>query len=273
VRVTEQGRHQLDLTHPAARAHLDRTVDRLVGEWGVGYLKLDHNITTSAPGLLDHTRAWLSWLSAVLDRHPALVVENCGSGGLRMDGASLAVAQLQSTSDQQDPLRYPPIAAAAPTAVPPEQGAVWAYPQPEFTDEEIAFTLGSALLGRVHLSGRLDRMTPHQLGLVQEALVTYKAVRGDLCQSVPFWPLGLPEWRDAWVAVGMRVPFLDTTYVLVWRRAGDGPEAALPVAHLAGREVRADVLHGSAGPVVWDGSALRVTLPEAPAVLLTRLTV
>lgn len=88
VRVTEQGRHQLDLTHPAARAHLDRTVDRLVGDWGVGYLKLDYNITTSAPGLLDHSRAWLSWLSAALDRHPGLVVENCGSGGLRMDGAS-----------------------------------------------------------------------------------------------------------------------------------------------------------------------------------------
>ncbi len=112
VRVTEQGRHQLDLTHPAARAHLDRTVDRLVGEWGVGYLKLDYNITTSAPGLLDHTRAWLSWLSAVLDRHPDLVVENCGSGGLRMDGASLAVAQLQSTTSRTPcatrPSRPPP---------------------------------------------------------------------------------------------------------------------------------------------------------------------
>lgn len=273
VRVTEQGRHHLDLTHPAARAHLDRTVDRIVGEWGVGYLKLDYNITTSAPGLLDHTRAWLSWLSAVLDRHPGLVVENCGSGGLRMDGASLTVAQLQSTSDQQDPLRYPPIAASAPTAVPPEQGAVWAYPQPEFTDEEIAFTLGSALLGRVHLSGHLDRMTSRQLGLVRDALVTYKAVRGDLCQSVPFWPLGLPGWRDARVALGMRVPFLDTTYVLVWSRAADDAEVTLPIAHLAGREVRVDVLHGAVGPVAWDGAALRVTLPRAPAVLLTRLTV
>ncbi|WP_405879610.1 alpha-galactosidase [Streptomyces sp. NBC_01384] len=275
VRVTEQGRHQLDLTHPDARAHLDRTVDRIVGDWGVGYLKLDYNITTSAPGLLAHTRAWLSWLSAVLDRHPGLVVENCGSGGLRMDGASLAVTQLQSTSDQQDMLRYPPIAAAAPTAVPPEQGAVWAYPQPEFTDEEIAFTLGTALLGRVHLSGHLDRMTSRQLDLVRDALLTYKGIRSDLCRSVPFWPLGLPGWGDAVVALGMRVPFLDTTYVLVWRRAGGDPEVALPVGNLAGREVEVDILHEAAvspvGPVEWDGAALRVTLPEAPSVLLVRL--
>ena len=43
-RVSEGGgRYHLDLRHPAARAHLDEVVDRLVGEWGVGYLKLDHN--------------------------------------------------------------------------------------------------------------------------------------------------------------------------------------------------------------------------------------
>ena len=56
--------------------------------------------------------------------------------------------QLQSTSDQQDFLRYPAIAAAAPAAMAPEQAAVWAYPQPAWSDDEIAFTLCSALLGR-----------------------------------------------------------------------------------------------------------------------------
>ncbi|MFF4346567.1 alpha-galactosidase [Streptomyces sp. NPDC001530] len=275
VRVTEQGRHQLDLTHPAARAHLDETVDRLVGDLGVGYLKLDYNITTSAPGHLAHSRAWLAWLSSVLDRHPGLVLENCASGGLRMDGASLAVTQLQSTSDQQDPLRYPPIAAAAPTAVPPEQGAVWAYPQPEFTDPEIAFTLGSALLGRIHLSGHLDRMTPSQLTLVRDAVATYKSIRGDLPTALPFWPLGLPGWTDDWIALGLRAPFAGATYVLVWRRGGDTAERVLPVPHLTGLDdVRVEVLHPSTpgGSAEWAGAGVRVRLGEAPAVVLLRVT-
>ncbi|MFJ6082477.1 glycoside hydrolase family 36 protein [Streptomyces sp. NPDC092369] len=275
-RVTEQGRHQLDLTHPAARAHLDAAVDRIVGEWGVGYLKLDYNITTSAPGLLDHTRAWRAWLASVLDRYPSLVVENCASGGMRMDGASLSVTQLQSTSDQQDPVRYPPIAAAAPTVVPPEQGAVWAYPQPSFPDAEIGFTLGTAMLGRVHLSGHLDHMTERQLLLVREAVATYKAIRGDLRTSVPFWPLGLPGWTDGWIALGLRAPVEGATYVSVWRRGGDEVEMALPVAHLAGRAgVRGEVLHATdAGvTVTWDeGSGLRVTMTTAPAMALIRLT-
>ncbi|MFI1206887.1 glycoside hydrolase family 36 protein [Streptomyces sp. NPDC020802] len=288
VRLSEQGRHQLDLRHPAARAHLDRTVDRIVGDWGVGYLKLDYNILVDpgtcgpgdiAPGagLLGHAQAYLDWLSEVLDRHPGLVIENCASGGMRMDGATLAVTQLQSTSDQQDPLRCPPIAAAAPTAVPPEQGAVWAYPQPDFDDDLIAFTLGGAMLGRIHLSGHLDRMPEHRLALVRDAVAVYKTVRGDLAEALPFWPLGLPGWEDRWSALGMRVPDGRTSYLSVWRR-GEESEIRLPVGHLAGREVHAEILHPSlpasrsAGSALWDGSGVRVSLPGTPGVLLIRLT-
>ncbi|EFL30199.1 glycoside hydrolase, partial [Streptomyces viridochromogenes DSM 40736] len=285
TRLTEQGRHQLDLRHPAARAHLDKTVDRIVGDWGVGYLKLDYNIVvdpgTQAPGdlapgagLLGHAHAYLDWLSGVLDRHPGLVVENCASGGMRMDGATLAVSQLQSTSDQQDPLRYPPIAAAAPTAVPPEQGAVWAYPQPEFDDDLITTTLGGALLGRIHLSGHLNHMPEHQLALVRDAVGVYKSIRADLARALPFWPLGLPGWTDEWLALGLRVPGDRTAYVSVWRRGGPA-EQRVPVRHLAGRTVRAEVLHptsADAGRAVWDGDALTVTVPRTPGVLLIRLT-
>jgi alpha-galactosidase len=284
VRLTEQGRHQLDLRHPAARAHLDKTVDRIAGDWGVGYLKLDYNIVvdpgTQAPGdlapgagLLGHAQAYLDWLSAVLDRHPGLVVENCASGGMRMDGATLAVAQLQSTSDQQDPLSYPPIAASAPTVVPPEQGAVWAYPQPEYDDDLIAWTLGGALLGRIHLSGHLNRMSDHQRALVRDAVDVYKSIRGDLARALPFWPLGLPGWTDEWLALGLRAPGDGTAYLSVWRRGG-AARLRIPVRHLAGRDVRVDVLHPSsadAGGAVWDGEGLTVSVPRTPGVLLIRL--
>src|SRR5207249_7187396 len=47
-RVAEWGRYQLDFRHPAARSHLDQVVDRLVGDYGLGYLKLDYNVDTGA---------------------------------------------------------------------------------------------------------------------------------------------------------------------------------------------------------------------------------
>lgn len=117
-------------------------------------------------------------------------------------------------------------------------------------------------------------MSEHQLGLVRDAVAVYKTVRGDLAEAVPFWPLGLPGWTDEWLALGMRAPGDRTSYLSVWRRGGES-ELRLPVGRLAGREVRAEILHPSApaaGSAVWDGEGLRVSLPRTPAVLLIRLT-
>lgn len=254
-RQIENGRYHLDLRHPAAVAHLDATVDRLIADFGIRYFKLDYNINPGAgtdakdeapgDGLLGHNRAHLRWLEGVLDRHPGLVLENCGSGALRMDYAMLARLQLQSTSDQQNPLRYPPIAAAAPMSVLPEQSASWAYPQPEMSDEEIAFTMCTAMLGRLYLSGHLDRMDDEQLALVRRGVEIHRAIRADLARATPFWPSGLPGWNDPWVSLGLRTGNAtgDVTYLGVWRRPGASPTAELLVPHLRHAEVEVDVLY------------------------------
>lgn len=290
-RVVEHARYHLDLRHPAAVKHLDEVIDFLVGDLGIGYLKLDYNINggpgtdtggvSAGAGLLEHNRAHLQWLDNVLDRHPGLTLENCASGGMRADYAMLARCQLQSTSDQQDYLRYPAIAAAAPAAFAPEQAAVWAYPQPEFTDDEIAFTLCSALLGRVHLSGHLDRMSHQQRSLVAAAVGAYKEVRADLARAVPFWPLDLPRWADSVVALGMRAP--DVTYVAAWRRSrldgpapGDGSRTVtLPVPHLAGAALTPRVLfpEQAGTEVSWEAAEgrLAVALPRTPSACLIQL--
>ena len=291
--VTEHGRHHLDLRHPAAVKHLDEVVDFVVGDLGVGYLKLDYNIEIApgpnsgglspGAGLLEANRAQLDWLDAVLDRHPRLVLENCSSGAMRTDYALLSRFQLQSTSDQQDPLRYPPIAAAAPAAIAPEQAANWAYPQPSFTDDEIAFTLCGAMLGRIYLSGHLDHMSREQRELVAEAVRVHKDLRGCLASAVPFWPLGLPRWTDPWIALGLRTP--QASYLTVWRRgpfdggsgsgAGDQPGITLPVSHLRGQRATAEVLYprSTGAGVTWDAAAstLSVQLPRFPSACLIRL--
>lgn len=43
-RVYDRSRFQLDYRNPAVRAHMDEVVDRLVSEYGVGYIKTDYNI-------------------------------------------------------------------------------------------------------------------------------------------------------------------------------------------------------------------------------------
>jgi alpha-galactosidase len=296
-RVVEQGRYHLDFSHPRARQHLDKVVHFLVEDLGVGYLKMDYNINigpgtetasvAAGVGLLAHNRAYLGWLDALLDRHPSLTIESCSSGGMRTDYALLSRCQLHSTSDQQDFLRYAPIAAAAPVGVAPEQAAVWAYPQPEWDSDQIAFTLCSAMLGRVHLSGHVDRMSAAQHRLVSDAISTYKRIRPDLTTAVPFWPLGLPGWTDNWVALGMRAR--SASYVVVWHRghirgapgtdgasAPSGPaEMAVSVPHLRGAHAVAEILYPAlgGGAVDWSSSTgqLTVTLPSAPSACLIGL--
>jgi alpha-galactosidase len=222
--------------------------------------------------LLAANRAQLDWLDAVLGRHPGLVIENCSSGGMRIDYALLSRLQLQSTSDQQDFRRYPPIAAAAPAAMTPEQAANWAYPQPDFSDDQITFTLCGALLGRLYLSGHLDVMSPAQLELVAEGVRVYKQIRPDIAVSVPLWPLGLPRWADPWIALGLRTPV--ATYLTLWRRDGTA-ETSLSLPHLAGADVTARVLYPATGTSVrWDAArgVLAVGLPRLPAACLLILS-
>ncbi|MEU5108574.1 glycoside hydrolase family 36 protein [Streptomyces sp. NPDC021354] len=281
VRLVEWGRHQLDLRHPAARGHLDAVVDRLVRDYGIGYLKLDYNIDigpgTDGPrpadgpghGLLGHNRAYLDWLDGVLDRHPGLVLESCAAGGSRTDHAILSRLPIHSVSDQQDFRLLPAIAAAAPSAVTPEQGAIWAYPLPEHSEAELGMVMVSALLGRVHLSGRPDLLTPEQAALVRRAVDTYTTYRHLLPGARPRWPLGLPHWRDGWTALALTAED-DTTLLALWRRDGAPRTLHVPLPWV--REDSRPRALFEAGPspaYEWNGRDLRVTLPvERSAVLL-----
>jgi alpha-galactosidase len=270
-RVREHDRYHLDLRHPAARAHLDAVVDRLVEELGVGYFKLDYNVDpgpgtdhdadSPGAGLLGHNRAQLAWVEGVLDRHPGLVLENCGSGAMRMDPATLARFQLQSTSDQQDPLRYPPIAAAAPLSMPPEQAASWAYPQPDMTDEQIAFTLCTSMLGRFYLSGRLDGMSDAQSALVAEAVAAHREIAPLVARATPSWPLGLPGWDDPWLALALDDG--ESVLLTVWRRPGSAATTRLELPALRGQEVSVEPVFPVAlanWAVSWDPATAGLTV-------------
>ncbi|MEV4685994.1 glycoside hydrolase family 36 protein [Microbacterium sp. LWH3-1.2] len=234
-KVREHDRYHLDFRHPAVAAYITAVVDRVIRDYGVSYLKLDYNInpgvgtdvaaTSAGDGLLGHTRAHRDWLIRLQQKHPGLQIENCSSGGMRADYALLSATHLQSTSDQQDFLLYPPIAASAPMSVLPEQCGNWAYPSIEMSDEETAFTLVSGLSGRLYLSGFLDRLRPAQRELIGDAVELHKTLRRSLPVATPFWPIGLPQWDDDIVCLGLHVVGGDLLFV--WSR-GNGRETLLP---------------------------------------------
>lgn len=266
------GRHQLDFRHPGVRAHADRTVDRLVS-WGCGYIKMDYNIDSgpgtdleadsAGDGAIRHMRAYWAWLEGVYDRHPGLVIENCSSGGQRMDYGQLTRHSVQSSSDQEDWRLTPYIAAAGPTGATPEQQAVWSYPMRDGTREETVCNMVSAILQRVHQSGHLAELSAERFAAVADGLAVYRSIRHRLPTALPYWPWGLPRWGAPRCALALA----DAAGVLVavWRLGDPQAEQTLDFPHLVGVPMRVRCLYPAGeAPCSWDARLGRLTVSIPP---------
>ena len=232
-RVLKNSRFLLDFRNPEVRAYLDEVIARLVNDYGVGYIKMDYNVDSLqgteidadsfGQGLLEHNRAHLAWLEEILKRYPDLVIENCGSGGGRMDYAMLSRLQLQSMTDQEDYLKLPMILVGASAAVLPEQLAIWSYPLAKADADQASFNMVTSMMCRIHQSGRLDSLASESWAQVAEGIRIYKDIlRKHIPGAMPFYPFGISDVTDfkAPVALGMKSPA--QTLLAVWRIDGPG---------------------------------------------------
>ncbi|MFZ0964368.1 MAG: glycoside hydrolase family 36 protein, partial [Terriglobia bacterium] len=230
-RVLKNSRFLLDFRNPAVRAYLDQVIARLVDDYGVCYIKMDYNVDSLqgtelnadsfGQGLLEHNRAHLAWLDSILNRYPDLIIENCGSGGGRMDYAMLSRLQIQSMTDQEDYLKLPAILVGASAAVLPEQLAIWSYPLANADADQASFNMVTAMMCRIHQSGHLDSVSTEARKQVSEGIRLYKEVlRKHIPAAVPLYPLGLSDVTDAKapIALGMRSP--QQTLLAAWRIEG-----------------------------------------------------
>lgn len=261
-RLVEQKRLMLDFRNPTVVERMNSVIDRLVNDYGIGYFKFDFNIRpgsgttyasdSSGDGLLGHNRAYLKWIDGLYERHPDLILESCSAGGMRTDFAQASHFQLLSTSDQQDYRLYPIISTAAPMTMLPEQAGNWAYPERTMSEEEFAFALMNTMLGHYFLSGYLNTFSESQKGMIRASIDVYKKiVRPHLVNSWPVWPLGLPEWSDDIVALGMMDE--DTCLLAVWARGTERSNITLPIRQGIGRSCRVEIVF----PTVLDNSAWR----------------
>ncbi|MGH3261004.1 MAG: alpha-galactosidase, partial [Trebonia sp.] len=111
--VGVSGRHQhvLDLGHAGAYDYILDRVSALVDEYGIDYLKWDHNrpLTdaghqpSGAAGVRAQVLATYRMMDELKARHPGLEIESCASGGGRIDLGMLERADRVWVSDCNDP--------------------------------------------------------------------------------------------------------------------------------------------------------------------------
>lgn len=277
-RVIDNGRYQLDFRHPKVREYAHSVIDRVVNEYGVGYIKMDYNIDggigtevdadSFGDGLLSHNRAYLDWLREVKKNHPSLILECCSSGGMRMDYAMLSEGHLQSVSDHTNYLKNATIAAAAPTAVIPEQAAIWSYPKQQFSDDAVAVNMINSMLQRIHLSGKIFDQTESGMALIKEGVACYKAIRDEIPTSIPFYPLGLPTFHDDFTCLAFRCK--SGIRMALWKMDTDKPSVTVPVSTKRGT---ARILYPSASDatITVEEGCVTVTLPRPNTAVLIEL--
>ena len=230
-RVIDHSRYHLDFRNSEVRAYVDVVFHALIEDYGIGYIKLDYNINalegtesraeSFGQGLLGHNRAFLAWMDALLERYPGLTIETVASGSMRMEYSMLSRAQLQSISDQDDYRLYSSITTGCSAAVLPEQMGVWSQPLEHQTPEIASCNMVNAMLGRIHQSGFLPRLSAEAGRQVKQGIAIYKTdIRRHIPEGIPFYPLGMPDMTrpHSPAALGMRSP--SAQFLAVWGRSG-----------------------------------------------------
>jgi alpha-galactosidase len=180
--VTVGGRRFLDLRKPEVITHLSERVIALLREANFGYLKVDYNDNigfgvdgpdSPAENLRQHLEGVQAFFRKLRAELPGLVIENCSSGGHRLEPSMIGLTAMSSFSDAHECREIPIIAANLHRLMLPRQSQVWAVLRTRETTRRILYLLAGGFLGRLCLSGEFATLKPEQRSLVDRAIALY----------------------------------------------------------------------------------------------------
>ncbi|GAA1938941.1 alpha-galactosidase [Kitasatospora viridis] len=180
----------LNFARPEVEAWAQHTLDHLVREHRVDWLKWDANrVVTEAgwPGHPDPDRLWIEHVRAVhrvMDRlrgdHPGLRIEACAGGGGRVDLAVLARTDQAWTSDNTDPVDRLAIQHGFSQLYPAQAMAAWVTDSPNVTTGRatpLRFRAHVAMAGALGLGGDLTHWSEQELAETADLVARYKEIR------------------------------------------------------------------------------------------------
>jgi alpha-galactosidase len=196
--IVTNSRAMLDFSKPVVRAWAHATVDRLVRNYQLEWMKIDYNIDIGnqfgppAPAdrggavLLDHIQGYYAWLDEVRLKHPKLVIENCSSGGLRFDLGIMAHTHTTWLSDVVAPLPSVQLAYGCTVAFSPEVCNHWMVGDGEGEHARVDqnappgwwdFILRVPMNGQYGISSRVFDWTPALRKRAAQNIALYKRIR------------------------------------------------------------------------------------------------
>ena len=182
VPVTVRERRFWDLNDPEALAILTTKVIDLLENCGFGYLKVDYNETLGlgcehpdslGEGSRLQVEGIYRFFETIRKRLPDLVIENCSSGGHRLEPSMMARSAMSSFSDAHELVEIPIIAANLHRLMLPCQSQIWAVLRPSDSAQRLRYSLSATFLGRMCLSGDIEKLPAASWSLTREAIDFY----------------------------------------------------------------------------------------------------
>lgn len=183
IPVTVRERRFWNLNDPWAVDYLTKKVIDLLERCGFGYLKVDYNDTAGlgfddpnslGEGLRKQIEGQYRFFEKLRERLPELVIENCASGGHRLEPSMLARTAMSSFSDAHEIAEIPIIAANLHRLMLPRQSQIWAVLRQADSDRRLLYSLAATFLGRMCLSGEITNLSTAQWQLVERAMNLYR---------------------------------------------------------------------------------------------------
>lgn len=184
VPLTTGDRRFWDFRDPFVITYLKERVIDFLRAHGFGYLKVDYNNSIGigcdgaeslGEGLRQQMVAVQDFFRLIREELPDLVIENCASGGHRLEPSMLALTSMSSFSDAHECEEIPILAANVQRAVLPRQSQIWAVLRAQDSPRRLVYSLTATLLGRMCLSGDIHELADEQWALVERAIGVYRA--------------------------------------------------------------------------------------------------
>ena len=183
--IISNSRAFLDFTQAEVIDFLKKRVIDFLKRYGFSYLKIDYNDTvgygidgpdTPGENLCNHVKGIYSFLEQLKAEIPGLIIENCASGGHRLEPTFMNHTSMSSFSDAHETKDIPIIAANLHRTVLPRQSQIWVVLRKDDDIKRIQYSLANAFLGRMCISGPIYALNNEQMQVVREATAFYRKV-------------------------------------------------------------------------------------------------
>lgn len=181
--LTTSMRRFWDMRQDWVQRYLEEKVIGTLKNYGFAYMKMDYNDTIGVgcdgaeslgEGLRENMGASLSFIRKVKKEIPGIVLENCSSGGHKLEPLMMSECSMASFSDAHECEEIPIIAATLHRVILPRQSQIWAVIREEDSLKRIAYSIANTFLGRMCLSGDVTKLTDAQWDVIDRGIAFYK---------------------------------------------------------------------------------------------------